>query len=306
MPTKPKKSSPKKKARTFAQDLMKGEHTVGETASLKGGLVYGMTIDPYSNAGGQTSEAGAGTSIFDPVLCELAYRWFVPPAGAILDPFAGGSVRGIVAAKLGRHYTGIDLSLRQIEANRLQAEDICPDLKPTWIHGDSVSVEAIAPGEYDFIFSCPPYGDLEVYSDDPADLSVMEAEQFRVAYERIIGACVRMLNPDRFACFVVGDYRGADGFYQNLPGLTIAAFEGNGARLYNEAILLTAIGSLPIRVGRQFEATRKLGKTHQNVLVFCNGDPKKAAEAVGMVEFGAPEDVVDSPTLSTPHVREGE
>jgi DNA modification methylase len=29
-------------------------------------------------------------------------------AGLVLDPFAGGSVRGIVANKLGRRYCGID------------------------------------------------------------------------------------------------------------------------------------------------------------------------------------------------------
>ena len=40
------------------------------------------------------------TSIFDPALCEVIYRWFVPDEGKILDPFAGGSVRGIVAAYL--------------------------------------------------------------------------------------------------------------------------------------------------------------------------------------------------------------
>jgi hypothetical protein len=27
------------------------------------------------------------------VLCELAYRWFCPPGGLVLNPFAGGSVR---------------------------------------------------------------------------------------------------------------------------------------------------------------------------------------------------------------------
>jgi hypothetical protein len=32
--------------------------------------------------------AGSGTSIFDPVLCELAYRWFCPPKGLVLDPLA--------------------------------------------------------------------------------------------------------------------------------------------------------------------------------------------------------------------------
>ena len=40
-------------------------------------------------------------SIFDPALCEVIYKWFCPENGDILDPFAGGSVRGIVANYLG-------------------------------------------------------------------------------------------------------------------------------------------------------------------------------------------------------------
>lgn len=71
-----------------------------------------------------TEGVGTGTSIFDPVLCELVYRWFTPPGGQVLDPFAGGSVRGIVAAATGRRYHGIDLSAEQIDANRIQAQQI--------------------------------------------------------------------------------------------------------------------------------------------------------------------------------------
>ena len=56
------------------------------------------------------------TSIFDPVLTELSYRWFNIEGGRILDPFAGGSVRGIVAAKLNMPYVGNDLSEAQIRA----------------------------------------------------------------------------------------------------------------------------------------------------------------------------------------------
>ena len=40
-------------------------------------------------------------SIFDPALCEVIYKWFCDENGSILDPFSGGSVRGIVANKLG-------------------------------------------------------------------------------------------------------------------------------------------------------------------------------------------------------------
>lgn len=61
------------------------------------------------------------TSIFDPVLAELAYRWFSRPGARVLDPFAGGSVRGIVAAKLGRAYVGVDLSADQVAENERQA-----------------------------------------------------------------------------------------------------------------------------------------------------------------------------------------
>jgi hypothetical protein len=242
-------------------------------------------LDPVSQ---QILEVAAtGTSIFDPVLCELAYRWFCPPGGLVLDPFAGGSVRGIVAAKCGRRYVGIDLSRRQVDANREQAEAICSGLEmPVWGCGDAADLGSkLETGAADFVFSCPPYGDLEVYSDNPADLSTMPHDAFMAAYRKIIAAAIRKLKEDRFACFVVGDYRDKQGFYWNFPGETVAAFEMAGAGLYNEAILVTAAGSLPIRAGKQFAASRKLGKTHQNVLVFCKGDPCKATAACGPVEI---------------------
>lgn len=232
------------------------------------------------------SEIISGTSIFDPVLCELAYKWFSPPGGLVLDPFAGGSVRGIVAAKLGRKYTGIDLSARQIAANRVQASDLCVkgDPVPKWIVGDSRNVEKLVGEQADFLWTCPPYADLEVYSDDPKDLSQLGYAEFVKAYTAIIKSSCARLKPDRFAGIVVGDVRGKDGLYYGFPWDTIAAFKAAGLRLHNEAVLVTAVGSLPIRAGRQFSAGRKLGKTHQNVFIFIKGDPKRASEACGVFD----------------------
>ena len=226
----------------------------------------------------------SGTSIFDPVLCELAYRWFCPPCGLVLDPFAGGSVRGIVASKLGFPYVGIELRAEQVAANIEQGAAICCDPVPRWIDGDSREVlprmaaweEPVAA---DFIFSCPPYADLEVYSDDQRDLSTFPYAKFREAYTEIIIASCALLKQNRFACFVVGDARGKDGCYYGFPWHTVEAFVSAGLKLYNESVLVTSVGSLPIRVTRQFEASRKLGKTHQNIFVFVKGDGKKAAEA---------------------------
>jgi len=249
------------------------------------------TAELMEMAGGESASHASGTSIFDPVLCELAYRWFCPPGGAILDPFAGGSVRGIVAAVLGYGYTGIELRPEQIAANEEQAARICPGSNVRWIKGDSRELPALVTGPFDFVFSCPPYFDLELYSDDERDLSNAGGyEAFLDAYRAIIKSAVGMLNENRFACFVVGDVRDKKGFYRNFPADTTAAFQDAGAMLYNDAVLVTAVGSLPIRVGKQFGGYRKLGKTHQNVLVFYKGNPK--AIKTEFPEIVIPEEVV--------------
>jgi DNA modification methylase len=226
----------------------------------------------------------SGTSIFDPTLTELCYRWFSPANGTIIDPFAGGSVRGIVAAKLGRQYIGHELRAEQVEANRDQALTICEesDAMPVWVIGDSRNIDrTCADVSADMLLTCPPYADLEVYSEDPADLSTLGYEEFRAAYFEIVRKSCALLKPDSFAVCVVGEVRGKDGNYYNFVGDTIRAFVEAGLKYYNEAILVTCVGSLPIRAGRQFSASRKLGKTHQNILVFVKGDGKKASQRCG-------------------------
>ena len=264
--------------------------------------------------GGKTKddEAWVTSSIFDPVLCEIAYRWFSAPGARVLDPFAGGSVRGVVAAKLGRKYFGVDLRAEQVEANRLQWLDISQQhspievqgeiTAPTWYEGNSQDIGKIATDAWpvDFIFSCPPYADLEVYSDDKRDLSTMRYPEFKAIYAEIIREACALLAPDSFACFVVGDVRDKAGNYYGFPWHTIEAFQAAGLQLYNEAVLVTAVGSLPIRVNKSFTSGRKLGKTHQNVLVFLKGNAKKAVAKLGDVEFGDVAAAVESdPTLGS-------
>ena len=235
----------------------------------------------------EASGSDSGTSIFDPVLAELAYRWFSPENGIILDPFAGGSVRGIVATKSNRQYIGCDLRQEQIEANRDQAATITPDNQPIWHCTDSRNIDRVCKGvQADMIFSCPPYADLEVYSDDPNDLSTLPYDDFVASYREIIAKACSLLKPDSFACFVVGDVRDKKGNYYNFVGDTIQAFIDAGLSYYNEAILVTPVGTLPLRAGRTFAATRKLGKTHQNVLVFLKGDARKAVARCGECDFG--------------------
>lgn len=273
------------------QNMSKGLIHKGETTNW-GGYHDNMK----DNEEVTTAWQGDGTSIFDPVLCELAYQWFCTPKGNIIDPFAGGSVRGIVAAKLGFNYLGNDLSKEQIDANRINASEVLSEneIFPVWNCGDSLNIDKIAKGyDADLLFSCPPYADLEVYSDKKEDISNMPYEKFIEGYNEIIFKSCQLLRNDRFAVFVVGDVRDKKGFYRNFVSDTIAAFLKVGMMLYNEMILVNVIGSLAIRAGRQFATGRKVGKQHQNVLVFYKGDPKKIKENYPELDLSYIEDVED-------------
>lgn len=218
-----------------------------------------------------------GTSIFDPVLCEVIYNWFCVQGGTVYDPFAGGSVRGIVAEMLGRKYIGIDLSQEQIDANQLNADKL--KVCPAWHCDDSKNADKYITDETaDLVFSCPPYHDLEKYSNHPLDLSNMNYEDFLEAYSEIINIACRKLKNNRFAVFVVGDIRDKKGAYKDFISATKRIFIDNGLCLYNEFVLLEQFGTAPMRAGKQFRAKRKVVKVHQNVLVFYKGDIEEIRE----------------------------
>lgn len=443
-----------------------------KAADLRSNLTGAPRMPKWVVSPGMTNMA-PGTSIFDPVLCEVIYRWFCPKDGSVLDPFAGGSVRGIVAGYLGYDYTGVELSPDQVEANRVQSEAIleentdissdgikinisskwanhlfscskdyiikhchgrccegadkilisllpeeakaqkklgftvkdglllaspktgkCPHKqanglckihpqkpfgciaspftlnnsntliirnryskmkchgqgkpayktfraslnlilgeiqsagvckrlesgggdvaahisretygkltyldglkhgtgdkkKPTWIQGDSQNIDRLSKDQYDLIFSCPPYFDLEHYTEDVKDLSNMDWPQFTKTYQKIINKTLALLKDNRFACFVVSEIRDNKGWYRNFVTLTKRCFEESGVQFYNDIILINPEGTLPIRIGRQFNSYRKVGKMHQNVLVFYKGDIKKIKETYPEVEVADLED----------------
>lgn len=217
------------------------------------------------------------TSIFDPVLCEICYKWFNVKDGIILDPFAGGSVRGIVANVLGYSYTGIDLSEKQINANYENANELMCDMsKLKWINDDSLNVDNYINDEsVDMIFTCPPYYDLEIYSDKPNDLSNMTFDNFKVVYTSILKQCFKKLKNNRFGIVVIGDVRDKNGFYRNLIDITKQAICDENINFYNDIILLTSQASACLRAEAQFKASRKEVKVHQNVLVFYKGNTKE-------------------------------
>jgi hypothetical protein len=226
-------------------------------------------------------ESNSNVSIFDPVLCELMYDWFVPKGGKILDPFAGGSVRGIVAEEMGFHYDGIELSEEQVLANKKQSK------KPNWIIGDSDKEIFFLDNDYDFVFTCPPYYDLEVYSDDMNDLSNMSERNFDIKFDKIIYKSTLQLKQNRFFGIVVSEVRNPSttgnysiGNYRKLVSKTIQMCEAHGLHFYNDMVLFNSQHQAS-RVGKTyFDRNRKIPSVHQNILIFVKGNPDIATEEI--------------------------
>lgn len=230
----------------------------------------GVTVINNSFEGDKYGRAAMPTvSIFDPALTELMYHWFCPDGGLILDPFSGGSVRGIIANYLGYKYTGIDIRREQIDSNREQALEILAiDNQPEWYVGDAEFVLDTLSGSYDLIFSCPPYLDLEVYSDLKEDLSNKSDKEFYEKYGNIIKKCYRLLKHNSYAIFVVGDVRDKQGNYRCFPDMTTMCFLNAGFKLYNKAVLCQPLGTAMLRADRVFSSGGKLIKVHEDVLIF--------------------------------------
>ncbi len=215
-----------------------------------------------------------GVSLFDPVLAEILCKWFTPHKDAkIFDCFAGDTQKGLVFGECGYEFKGVELRQEQVDINNEVIADrglpisyVCDDGQNVANHFDEES--------QDLLFSCPPYFDLEVYSDMPNDASNQGTyEEFIAILDNAFKAAYTRLKPNRFAVVVLGDVRSKkDGTYYDFGGDVKRIFKEAGAHLYNELILIEMSSSVALRAKKYMES-RKVAKMHQNILVFYKGDP---------------------------------
>ena len=222
-----------------------------------------------------------GVSLLDPVLAEIANKWFGLDNCNTFDCFSGGAF-GFVSDYLGNTFTGIELRQEQVDLNNARLKNkrskyICDD-------GQNV-LKHVKENSQDLLFSCPPYFDLEVYSDLENDASNQkDYKDFLQIIDNGFTGALKCLKDNRFAVIVVGDIRDKQGFYYGFPEDIKSIFIKNGAKLYNEMIIAETLGTLPQRVGRYMN-NRKVGKCHQNVLVFYKGQPKEIKNIYKKLNF---------------------
>lgn len=217
-------------------------------------------------------------SLLDACLAEVVCKWFGKQGFKAFDPFAGDSVFGFVACDTGLDFVGIELRQEQADLNQNRLKKA--GLSGQYICDTSENMDKHIPDEsVDMVFSCPPYLWLEKYSDMEEDLSTMSEEEFFKVYGGIIQNTYKKLRKNRFAIIVISEVRDKKmGNYVGFIPKTIDLMVKAGYLYYNEIILKNSVGSLPMRAGKAMNSGRKVGRMHQNVLVFYKGDPKMIKE----------------------------
>lgn len=223
-----------------------------------------------SRAGAMREEetAYSGTySVFPAPLAEyIILRYGGEPGNKIIDPFAGGPVRGVVSSVMGYEYHGVDVRQGAIDEDLESLERL--DLSANYHLGDSRHLHKLFDrDEFDFCFSCPPYFNLEVYSDQEDDISnIDDYWDFHDMIAKVFKSLYKAMKTDAFVCMVVGNFR-VKGKLVDFRGDTVANMEQAGFEFWQDVVLSRSAGSAAIRAGTSWKGL-KLVPRHEYLLVF--------------------------------------
>lgn len=205
-------------------------------------------------------------SIFPAPLMEMIIVRYGGPVGShILDAFAGGPPRGLVSCIMGHRYTGFEIRKSQIEEN----EETLKKLKlkgATYVHGDGRYLDS--DDMFDCAITCPPYFDLEQYSDQPDDISNHASyNQFNASMWMCANAHRERMKPGAFVCIVTGLFRDKKGELIDFPSDTVNNFREAGFTYWQHIILSKNFASAAVRASNAWKG-HKLVPRHENLLVF--------------------------------------
>ena len=207
-------------------------------------------------------------SVFPAPLVEwILLRYGGPAGGRVLDAFAGGAVRGMVSSVMGYRYTGVEVRLNQIHENQ-QVLEALNLTGAEYVH-DTGTLMSKVEGPFDCALTCPPYYDLEVYSDLPEDISTLSTyEAFNSAMLDCAVAHKELMKPNSFVCIVVGPFRNKKtGELIDFPAHTVNNFKAAGFVYWQQIMLAKNFASAAKRSTNAWKG-QKLVPCHEVLQVF--------------------------------------
>ena len=205
-------------------------------------------------------------SVFPAPLMEMIIvRYGGPVGSSILDAFAGGPPRGLVSCIMGHQYVGFEIRKEQIEENEKTLKSLSLQ-GARYIHSDGrfLGTDQL----FDCAITCPPYFDLEQYSDQPDDISNLGSyAEFNASMWLCAQAHRERMKPGSFVCIIVGLFRDKHGQLIDFPSDTVENFRDAGFLYWQHIILSKNFASAAVRASNAWKG-HKLVPRHENLLIF--------------------------------------
>lgn len=234
------------------------------------------SIDESGEVVATTKSHNGNASVLDPVACEIIARFFMPKdGGRIYNPFGGGVQMGFVAGGCGYDYLASEIRQNQTDANNA----LCSKFKSVrWVRADSSTYEP--DGEFDLIFTCPPYYKVERYVDydgePPAGEinSVPTYQEFRDLLFSGYEIAIRHLRDNRFFVVMTGDSRDKNGAYYCSEAETELFMKARGLSVYNRIVYVESEFTRLAHAKKTLN-TRKFPKREQKIIIAYKGNIDK-------------------------------
>lgn len=204
-------------------------------------------------------------SVFPAPLMEMILVRYAKAGDHVLDAFAGGPPRGLVSCIMGHRYTGFEIRQDQIDEN----ESLLKKLKLKGFRylkqdGRFLDIDE----QFDVAVTCPPYHDLERYSDQPDDISTLGSySEFNASMWLSAQAHRQRIKPGGFVAIIVGLFRDKRGELIDFPADTVANFRDAGFLYWQHIILSKNFASAAVRASNAWKGN-KLVPRHENLLIF--------------------------------------
>jgi len=213
--------------------------------------------------GERSSGVNDNVSIFNPHLALMILSAYCPKGASIYDPFAGGGTRGFIAAAMGFAYYGREI--RQCEVDRIK--QVQKKLKlPFTIECKDAKAKVLGTTKFDFSYTCPPYWNMEVYSNMANDISNTDTYKlFLSGIKKSLLRTYQALKPGSLSIWVVGNFRQGHKLL-HFNGDLIRKANEVGFQLHDELIFWGGSGHAVGRAGN-FVKNRKSVRIHEYIVV---------------------------------------
>ena len=223
---------------------------------LKEDYKKGKNIKEWVKVGG----GARALSKFNSENCKNIINFFTSENDVVLDPFAGRT-RAIIANELNRKYVGFELTEKYFPQEKSENRVI--------YNMDSLNMSNVLNNHiFDLVFTCPPYWNMEKYSDDPNDLSTFKTyDLFLNGCNKRLVKATKYLKEDGFLIVVLMDFRQKGKFY-SWHNDTINYFHKNTDFKLYDTILWEMSPAKRQPLYPQALLNRRMLNTHEYCLVF--------------------------------------